>query len=161
MAYTLCTSLALGSGHTGLTDLRAQLVDSAGTNVGSAVSTGFVEIGASGNYLWTYTAFPAGHRGGCKFYSNAAPTVFLAFVAINPEEGEHVARLLGLSQDNWVMGDTVYDGNGNLTAATIYVYDTAAHATTHDGVTGLVYKWTISGVFSGTSLTLAKQLRVT
>lgn len=89
MAYSLCTSLALGTSHTGLTDLRAQLVDSSGTNVGSAVSTGFVEIGVSGNYLWTYAAFPDGHRGGVKFYSNAAPTVFLAFVAINPEEVEN------------------------------------------------------------------------
>lgn len=90
MAYTLDTALVLGPAKTGLSDLRAQLVDTSGANVGSAVSTGFVEIGTSGNYLWHYTAFPDAHRGGVKFYSDAAPSTILAFVAINPEEAERV-----------------------------------------------------------------------
>jgi hypothetical protein len=89
MAYTLDISLALGSAKSGLTDLRGQLVDTAGSNVGSAISSGFTEIGA-GNYLWHYASFPDGHRGGVKFYSNAAPSTTLAFAAINPEEAENV-----------------------------------------------------------------------
>lgn len=84
MAYTLDISLALGSSQTGLT-LSAQLVDTAGVNVGAAVTTGFVEVGA-GNYLWHYTAFPDGHRGGVAF--SAAETL-KAFVAINPQEAEN------------------------------------------------------------------------
>lgn len=88
MAYSLDYSLALGSGRTGLADLRAQLVDTTGANVGAAISTGFVEIG-SGNYLWHYASFPDGHRGGVKFYSNATPATILAFAAVNPEEGEY------------------------------------------------------------------------
>jgi hypothetical protein len=71
-----------------------------------------------------------------------------------------LARLLGLSQDNWVMDDTTYDGSCNLTAATLYLYDSAPHATTHDKATGLIGKYTMSGAFTGASLTLAKQVRV-
>jgi hypothetical protein len=88
MAYTSVFSLALGAAFTGLTDLRAQLVDSGGSSVGSAVSTGFVEIG-NGFYSWVYASIPDGHRGGVKFYSNASPSTFLAFGSINPEELEN------------------------------------------------------------------------
>lgn len=88
MAYTLDFSLDLGPANTSLADLRAQLVDTAGSNTGSAISTGFTEIGG-GKYLWHYTGFPDGHRGGVKFYRNAAPSVILAFSSINPEEAEN------------------------------------------------------------------------
>jgi hypothetical protein len=84
-------ALSLGPANAGLTDLRAQLVDTSGVDVGSAVSTGFVEIGSAGHYLWHYASFPDGHRGGVKFYSNAAPSTILLFGAINPEEMEATA----------------------------------------------------------------------
>jgi hypothetical protein len=84
MSYTLDFAIALGAGGTGLT-LTAQLVDTGGANVGSAVSTGFTEIGA-GNYLWHYAAFPDGHRGGVIFKSGATVK---AFAAINPQEAEN------------------------------------------------------------------------
>jgi len=87
MAYTLDFSLALGSGKAGLT-LVAQLVDSDGNNVGSAIMSGFTEIG-NGNYLWHCETIPDGHRGGVKFYESGAPGTVLAFAAINPEEGEY------------------------------------------------------------------------
>lgn len=89
MSYTLNFSLALGASKTGLADLRAQLVDSAGANSGSAISTGFIEIG-TGNYLWSYGSFADGFRGGVKFYSNATPATILVFSAINPEEAENI-----------------------------------------------------------------------
>jgi len=73
----------------GLADLRAQLVDTAGASVGAAVSTGFVEIGTNGMYLWYYAGIPDGHVGGVKFYSNAASTNILGFKAINPQEAEY------------------------------------------------------------------------
>lgn len=72
-----------------------------------------------------------------------------------------IGRLLGLSQDNWVIDDTTYDGDGNLTDATIYVYSSKANAQTHDGSTGLLYKYTVEGTFTGANLTLGKQLRET
>ncbi len=89
MSYMLDWSLSLGTGKAGLSDLRAQLVDTSGGAVGAAVSTGFTEIG-SGCYLWHVTAIPDGHRGGVKFFSAASPAAVLAFGAINPEEAERV-----------------------------------------------------------------------
>lgn len=88
MAYTSVFGIALGPAYTGIADLRAQLVDSGGSNVGSAVSTGFVEIG-NGFYSWVYAAIPDGHRGGVKFYRNSVPGTYLAFGSINPEELEN------------------------------------------------------------------------
>lgn len=82
MAYTLDTALALDTA--GLT-LSAQLVDTAGANVGSAVSTGFSDLGL-GFYLWHYTGFPDGFRGAVKF---SAAGAVKAVAAINPEEGEN------------------------------------------------------------------------
>jgi len=102
MAYTLDFSINLGAAGAGLTDLRAQLVNTSGANVGSAVSTGFTEIGtASGFYLWHYTAMPDAHRGGVKFYSNAASSVVLAFMAINPEEAEYIISPVTLVANIW------------------------------------------------------------
>jgi hypothetical protein len=98
MAYTLDFAIALSASKAGLSDLRAQLVDTAGADVGSAISTGFAEIG-SGNYLWHCTTIPDAHRGGVKFYSLAASTVILAFAAINPEEAERVADIGDVSPD--------------------------------------------------------------
>ena len=85
MSYILDYALSLGQGNVGLTDLRAQIVDTAGVASGSAIATGFSEIG-SGFYLWHAVTIPDGHRGGVKFYSAADPTTILAFSAINPEE---------------------------------------------------------------------------
>jgi hypothetical protein len=87
MTYTLDFAIPLGAGKAGLTDLRAQLYDSAGSNVGSAVSTGFFAVGDAG-YHWS-GSIPDSHRGGVKFYSNAASSVILAFAALNPEEAEY------------------------------------------------------------------------
>lgn len=85
MTYTLSYGISLGPDHAGLT-LTAQLVDTAGSDVGASVSTGFVEI-SDGNYLWTYASIPDSHRGGVKFFSNAGSQLE-AFGAVNPVESE-------------------------------------------------------------------------
>lgn len=86
MAYTLPVALQLGSWQTGIADLRAQIVDLAGADVGAA-QLAYVEIG-SGAYLFTMT-MPDGHTGGIKFYSDAVPATSLAFVSISPQEYEN------------------------------------------------------------------------
>jgi hypothetical protein len=95
MPYTLDISIVLPNTETGITDWVAQLVNTAGANVGAAITTGFVEIGG-GNYLWHYANFPDGHRGGVKFYRSSAPTVIRAFVAINPEEAENIDKKVSI-----------------------------------------------------------------
>ena len=86
--YTLTFSLGLGPAYAATSDLRAQVVDTAGANVGSAISTGFVNIG-SGFHLWNYASMPDDQRGGVKFYSNAATSTMLGFVSVNPQEAEY------------------------------------------------------------------------
>lgn len=101
MVYTLDFALALGSSQTGLT-LSAQLVDTAGSNVGGAVLTGFTEIGV-GNYLWHYASIPDGHRGGVKFSISGG--ALMAFAAINPEEGENTDAKTS-TRSTYAGGDT-------------------------------------------------------
>ena len=98
MTYTLDFGLTLGTGKAGLTDLRAQLVDTMGAAVGSAIATGFAEVG-SGCYLWHYASIPDAHRGGVAIYSAATPATILAFGAINPEEAERVDAVLAAIAD--------------------------------------------------------------
>lgn len=88
MSYTLDISLALGGSKTGLT-LNAQLVDSSLANVGSAISSGFYEVG-NGYYLWHYSAFPDNFRGGVKFYQQGQSSTILTFVSINPQDAENL-----------------------------------------------------------------------
>lgn len=91
MAYTLTTSISLGSSRTGFI-LSAQLFDTSGVEVGGLVTLGFVEIG-QGGYLWTYSGFPDNFRGGVKFYNTSYPTVVLTITSVNPEEAEYVAKI--------------------------------------------------------------------
>lgn len=94
MSFEAVISVPLGPTDTGLT-LKAQLVDTVNANVGSEVTTGFQEIG-NGLYMWYYTAFPDGFRGGVTF-KDAADNV-KAFVDINPEEFEVMKDLNRLVQ---------------------------------------------------------------
>ena len=64
MSYTLDYTISLGSAATGLT-LNAQIYDTAGGNVGAAITTGFTEIG-TGTYHLHCTTIPDDHRGGVK-----------------------------------------------------------------------------------------------
>jgi hypothetical protein len=73
--------------------------------------------------------------------------------------GTNVTRILAVSGDNQVLDDTTYDVDNNLTAGTVYCYDTKAHATAHDKTTGLIAKYTIANTISSKNVTLGKQLR--
>ena len=79
--FTATIGIHLGSTRTGLV-LSAQLKDTAGANVGTAVTAGFVELGG-GDYQWTYASFPDGFRGSAVFTAGA---VHQATASINPED---------------------------------------------------------------------------
>ncbi len=114
MAYTLDVNLVLGAVNTGLT-LEAQLVNSAGAAVGSAVTTGFTEIGG-GNYLWHYTAWPDGHRGGVIFQVSPGGAL-KAFCSINPEEVENAdAKTSAVPTGVWAVGSRSLTTFGTLVA---------------------------------------------
>lgn len=98
MSYALAFNISLGSSKSGLT-LAAQLVDTAGGDVGAEIASGFTEIGG-GAYLLHYTAVPDVHRGGIKFYESGVPETILAFAAINPEEGEYTNQKITTTETN-------------------------------------------------------------
>lgn len=81
MAYTFTFVVELGPYDTGLA-LSGQFIDTAGADVGSAITTGWVEIG-TGYYMLT-TSIPADHRGAIKI-SDAATGRLLEVGVINPE----------------------------------------------------------------------------
>lgn len=155
MSYTLDFSLNLGTAYAGKTDMRAQLVDTTGANVGSAVSTGFTEIGtSSGFYLWHYTAIPDAHRGGVKFYSNAASTTILAFASINPEEAEYTdSKISAVAAAVWAVSVRTLTSFGTL-AADIWSYATRQLTTTANNqiaeVDGSEINITIGATFTAT-----------
>jgi hypothetical protein len=60
-----------------------------------------------------------------------------------------LALSLSLLGQNQGVRNQQYDGSGNLLSADICAYDTAAHATTNDGATGLVHKWSLALSYSG------------
>lgn len=99
MAWTLTTAVTLGPAYAGRTDLRAQLVTTAGVDTGSAITTGFSAdmVSGRGQYLWSYAAMPDGHRGGVRFYSNAAAAASAVTRSVTAEDeyGERLA-LIGM-----------------------------------------------------------------
>lgn len=94
MPYTLANIIALGSDQVGL-DLRAQLVNCAGQNVGNVIAAGFVEHG-NGFYGWTYQGFPDGFRGYIRITS--AEGEIVAMAAVNPQEAEAAAGAQSAAQ---------------------------------------------------------------
>ncbi len=72
-----------------------------------------------------------------------------------------LARLLGLEGDNTGVKVTANDvTSGQPTAYDLYVYDTAAHATTNDGATGLLYHYSCSAVYTSGKLTSQVTTRI-
>lgn len=144
MAYTQAISISLGASKTGLT-LNGQLIDSAGASVGAAITTGFTEQG-SGNYLLS-ASIPDDHRGALYVYDSANSSVILAQCAINPEDAQNVADILGLVGKQYGMRNASYSGR-NLLSYDICIYDTAGHAATNDGATGLVHKYSVVNTYN-------------
>jgi hypothetical protein len=71
-----------------------------------------------------------------------------------------LTRLLGLSQENWVLRSPAFDADGNLETATVRLYDSAAHAETDDGSTGIVAVYAIENTYTDGVLTKSTQTRV-
>ena len=81
MSQTINFDIIVGISQTGLT-LQAQIITSSGSNYGSPITSGFVEIG-NGNYLWSAT-IPDSFIGGVKFLK--MDNTLMAFTSINPNQ---------------------------------------------------------------------------
>lgn len=80
-------------------------------------------------------------------------------VAIRSVTQADMARVLGLVMENLVEEVTSRDSNGNKTASTIYLYDSAANATTHDKVTGLKASYNITASYTSNLMDLFKSIK--
>lgn len=97
MAYTTTFSMALGTSKAGLT-LAAQIMDTAGVNVGVEIVAGFIEVGG-GSYILT-TSIPDSQRGVIKVYQSGVPGTIFAIRDINPEEIENAdTKTSGITDD--------------------------------------------------------------
>ena len=70
-----------------------------------------------------------------------------------------VMKLLGLCLENHVEDDVVRDTQGNKTSCTLYNYDSAANATTHDKATGLVSSYDVTAAYTAGKMTLFKSVK--
>ncbi len=70
-----------------------------------------------------------------------------------------LARILGLVMENLVEDDIVRDSNGNKTSSVVYIYDSAANATTHDKATGLVASYGIAAGYTNNLMNLFKSIK--
>lgn len=68
-------------------------------------------------------------------------------------------RILGLSLENAVEDDFVFDTNGMPVSSGIYCYDSAANATTHDKATGLVAHYHVTASHTNRLPTLMKVIK--
>lgn len=90
---------------------------------------------------------------------DTAETNIIAEVDANEAKIDALAaqmlRSLGLMFENHVMDDYSYTGT-LMNSAIMYLYDTKAHAQTHDKVTGLIAKYTVTATYTGDKVTLFK-----
>ena len=80
-------------------------------------------------------------------------------VAIRSVTQADMARVLGLVMENLVEEVTSRDSNGNKLTSTIYIYDSAANATTHDKATGLTASYNIAASYTNNLMDLFKSIK--
>lgn len=96
MSYAQNFSLNFGPGAAGLT-LNGQLYDSGGNTVGSAITSGFVDLG-DGLYSYIHSSIPDGLRGTFKVWAPSDADLGSIGLALNPEGAEDVADILAYVQ---------------------------------------------------------------
>ncbi len=87
MGYRLVSYLQLGVQNSG-TIPAAQLVNPDGTDYGSIVYSGFIEVGTS-QFIWDYNNYPNDFWGAVKIYPSGSESGSpLTGFSINPQEAE-------------------------------------------------------------------------
>lgn len=152
MSYPLSFSLSFGSGRAGiLSDLRAQLIDTTGSNVGGVISSGFIEVG-TGNYAFL-ASIPTSHRGGLTFYRNSNNEI-LAYASINPEDDEFASTINALNgSEIEIVGPVLKGGATVIVAGDAYLASdnraliyTPASDSTWPNLTGATVLWLASSL---------------
>ena len=135
MSYTLRNSFNMGPANTGKS-LRGQIVDDAGSNVGSAITTATELTGGKGVFEQIAT-IPDGQTGFLRIYFSDAPTVFLASIPLNPQEIENadaktstvVSAVAALPSAATIASAVWGSGSRTLTSFGTLIADIWAYAT--------------------------------
>ena len=135
MSYTLRNSFNMGPANTGKA-LRGQIVDDAGANVGSAITTATELTGGKGVFEQIAT-IQDGQTGFLRIYFSDAPTVFLASIPLNPQEIENadaktstvVSAVAALPSASTIASAVWASGSRTLTSFGTLVADIWAYAT--------------------------------
>lgn len=138
----------MGPAYTGKS-LRGQIVDDAGSNVGSAITTATELTGGKGVFEQIAT-IPDGQTGFLRIYFSDAPTVFLASIPINPQEVENanaktsdvVSAVAALPSASAIASAVWASGSRTLTSFGTLVADIWAYAS----------RTLTSGAFSASSV---------
>lgn len=113
------------------------LFDSSGSEVSSTIPVTITGLG-HGHYRASFTAnsvglwmlivyhntyFPWGKSNNIQVFANDFDTITTL-----------LTRVLGLTQENFAIDNTVYDGNNNLTQSRIRLYDSESNVGSNNGV---------------------------
>ncbi len=108
----------------------------------------------AGLYSASYTPATEGYFSVVyRFFYDAGMTVVADYdfeselIEVSSDK-TNILRLLGLVHHNSIFDQQVYDGAGNLIGGRVRAYDTPAHSLL-GGVTGLLFTWQITGVYTG------------
>jgi len=144
--------LQAGAGETNLFG-RAKVYDISG----SLVNTLNMSHIDNGLYGATHTFTTAGHYTvvyqlflDAGFISTADYDIEAEAVEANSDK-TNILRILGLTHDNSVIDNHVYDIEGNLLQSRIRHYSTKAEAQA-GGATGLLNTWAVSATYGGERL---------
>jgi len=183
--HALLTVADLQDGvHLGLTAVPAVAIGSAGALLIQGTGTAAVDVTGGVvkanlvQIMGTALTETAGYlaAGFKKLFNVAAPTMDMtnvnatgdAFALLGAPAGASVSadiaaikanavRLLGLSGHNVATTETQV--GGVITAIELRMYDTAAHATTDDGSTGLIAKYEVTNTYSAGLIATSKSLQ--
>ena len=129
---------------------QVAFVTNAMTEVSEAQSPGFWRFdfdSSVGNAIDNYVAEMLDTSG------NAANKLGLSFSYVGDyidpletkidSQNDSIARILGLVHQNFVLDPTEFSTDNEMTKGDVRIYDTPANATTDNGVTGLLYEFSI------------------
>lgn len=120
------------------------------------VSTGGGSGGATAEEIWEYPTREI--TNDLLTLADVEGSTILAKESSVEALNTYLVRVLGLSHENFRIASPVYNGDGNMTSATIKLYGSKADC---DSDTSPIATYSIAAVYTGASLTSYKMTRET
>ena len=152
---------ANGSAFTGTVTVYRTI--NGGTQTIGSVGSGICTHKDNGLHSYTPTAGETNgdHIAWTFIGAGAVPATIQVYPSF-PQSGDvstDMKRALGLVMENLVEDDIVRDSNGNKISSTIYIYDSASNATTHNKAAGLIASYDIAASYVNNLMNLFKSIK--